>query len=84
MPVIRGFHLLPIGKRLTEQAVLVVETIARRRLTDCRHRIKEAGRQAPQSTVTQRRVDLFFQQIGQVDVMRFQLIAHRLIPAEIE
>ena len=84
MPVIRGFHLLPIGKRLTEQAVLVVEAIPCRRLADSRHRIEEAGCQAPQSTVTQRRIGLFFQQVGQVDIMCFQLIAHLLIPAEVE
>ncbi len=84
MPVVRGFHLLPIGKGLTEQAVLIVEAITRRRLADSRHRIEEAGCQTPQPTVTQRRIDLFFKQIGQVDVMRFKLIAHPLIPAEVE
>ena len=65
---------MAIGKRLTEQAVLVVETIARRRLTDCRHRIKEAGRQAPEATVAKTRVVFFIDQIFKIQPHTFQRI----------
>ncbi len=84
MPVIRGFHLLAVGKGLTEQAVLIVQTIADRRLAYRRHGVQEAGRQTPQAAVAKRRVDLLFQQVGQVNVVRVQHIAHLLIPAQVK
>ncbi|MNI75936.1 hypothetical protein D3C73_1321270 [compost metagenome] len=37
MPVVRRFHLLAISKRLTEQAVLVIQAVARRGLADRCH-----------------------------------------------
>ncbi len=84
MPVVRGFHLLAAGKRLAEQAILIVEAIAGRRLADRCHRVEEAGRQAAQAAVTQRRIDLLLQQIGEVDIVAFQHLAHLLIPAEVQ
>ena len=84
MPVVRRFHLVAVSKRLTEQAVLVVQAVANRRLADGRHGVKEAGRQASQSAVAQRRINLFFQQVGQVNVVFFKDVTDLLIPAEVQ
>ena len=83
-PVIRRFHLLAISERLAEQAVLVVQAVAGRRLSHGGHRIKETCRQTTEAAVAQARVDFLFQQVGQVNVMRLKLIADLLIPAEVE
>ena len=84
MPVVRRFHLMAVSEGLTEQAVLVVQTVTNRRLADGRHGIQETGRQTPQATVAQRRVNLFFQQIGQVNVVFFKNVTNLLIPAEVQ
>ena len=84
MPVVRRFHLMPVGKRLTEQAVLVVQTIADRRLADGRHGVKETGCQTSQAAVAQRRVNLFFEQVGQVNVVFFEDVTDVLIPAKVQ
>lgn len=67
-----------------EQAILVVETVTGRRLPHRRHGVEEAGCQTSQATVTQRRVSLFFQQIGEVDIVAFQRVADALVPAQVE
>ena len=84
MPVVRRFHLMAIGKRLTEQAILIVQAIANRRLADGRHGVEETGRQTSQTAVAQRRVNLFFQQVGQVNVVFFKDVTNVLIPAEVQ
>ena len=84
VPVIWRFHLVTISERLTEQAILIVEAIANGGLANRCHGVKEAGRQATQTTVTESRVNLFFQQVSQVDVVRFQHITHLLIPAKVQ
>ena len=84
MPVVRRFHLMAVSEGLTEQAVLVVQTVTNRRLADGRHGIQETGRQTTQATVAQRRVNLFFQQIGQVNVVFFKNVTNLLIPAEVQ
>ena len=84
MPVVRRFHLVAVSERLAEQTVLVVQTIANGRLAHGCHGIQEAGCQTSQTAVTQRRINLFFQQIGQVDVVFFQHIANVLIPAKVQ
>ena len=83
-PVIRRFHLLTVSEGLTEQTVLVVQAVTGRRLADGGHRIQEAGRQTAQAAVAQRRIGLFFQQVGQLDVVRLQRLAHSFIPAQVE
>lgn len=45
---------------------------------------EEAGCQTSQTAVTQRRINLFFQQIGQVDVVFFQHVTDLLIPAKVQ
>ena len=83
-PVVRGFLLLAIVKGLAEQTILVIEAVAGRRLPHGRHGVEEAGCQTAQAAVTQRRVGLFFQQIGEVDVIAFQRVAYALVPAQVE
>ena len=83
-PVVRGFHLLAIVKGLAEQTILIVEAVTGRRLPHRRHGVEEAGCQTSQAAVTQRRVCLFFQQIGEVDVVAFQRVADALVPAQVE
>ena len=84
MPVVRRFHLMAVSEGLAEQAVLVVQTVADRRLADGRHGVQEAGRQTSQAAVAQRRVNLFFQQVGQVNVVFFQDLTDLLIPAKVQ
>ena len=83
-PVIRRFNLLAICERLTEQTILIIQAIAGCRLANGRHGVEETCRQTAQTAVAEARINLFFQQIGQVNVMSLQLIAHPLIPTQIQ
>ena len=68
-PVV-GLLVLPaVLDRLPEDAVLVAQTVAHGGKLHRRHRVEEAGGQAPEPAVAQAGVGLLFKQIEPVEVL---------------
>ena len=78
------FLLPAVAEALLEYAVLVAQTITRRRQRHGRHRIEEAGRQPPETPVAEARVRLLVQKLHPLAAVLIESLAHHRIEDEIE
>ncbi len=65
-PVIRRLFLTTVDDVLLKHAVIIANTVAAPRQRQRRQRVKEAGRQTPQTAVAKARVVLFVDQLFEV------------------
>ena len=82
-PVFRVFLLPAVLDDLPEQAVLVADAVAVSRHRQGCHAFHEAGREATQAAVAERRIRLDLAQPVQIDVQAREGLAHRLDNPEV-
>src|SRR3979411_2336719 len=75
-PVVRLFLLPTVAEDLLEHAVFVSQAVTHGGQLHCRHRVEEAGRQAPESAVTQTGVGFLFEEPGPVESLLFGSLLH--------
>ena len=82
-PVVRLFLLPAVLDRLPEDAVFVAQPVAHGRELHRRHRVEEAGRQAPEPAVAQARVGLLFEQLEPIEVLLLDGLLRERIEQEV-